>query len=244
MMTPSTSTGLSKDWVLSPSIDLELKRYVLLGYLQRVGERFAEQKLYPHLEQVYERATELLRLQRSKEEWAQRLAGPAIKFDPNTGNAVRERPAESELLRTIDEVVEFAITELREAQENGAMLRDELSRRVHLNVVGVLPMYTAEGWLLLRSAGEARVYTYKLTWVKEERTELLHRNVVTSYVQSCALDLGHTFERIKSDLIRWYPRWPNPATFSAEADIDLPCVETFLPLVKRQLHAQVNSPAA
>src|SRR5690554_1142259 len=36
METPN-DTGLPRDWVVRPAIDLELKQYMLLGYLQRVG---------------------------------------------------------------------------------------------------------------------------------------------------------------------------------------------------------------
>ena len=131
-MHASAYTGLPKDWVYSPSIDLELKQYALLGFLQRVKARFAERKLYPYLEHVQSHVEELLHLQRSKEQLARSLGGPLTGFDPTTGEAVRERPQDSALLRVIDEVVDFAVPGLMRVQNEGLGLREELVQ--HLGV--------------------------------------------------------------------------------------------------------------
>lgn len=239
-MFPSISSGLPKDWVYSPSIDLELKQYVLLGYLRRVKGHFAAKKLYPYLEQVHEHMTELRSLQRSKELWTSRLSGDVVAFDLSSGTLVRERPAETDLMRVIDDVVEFAIPGLERTHQQGLALREELGKHVHTKPVGVLPMHTAEGWLLLRSGGEARIYTYTLALVQETRAEHAHRNIITHFVHTCAVGLSHTYEHIKRDLIRAFPKLPNPATFVAESEVEMPCLETYLPLAKRHLLAQVN----
>lgn len=241
-MFPSTATGLPKDWVYSPSIDLELKQYVLLGYLQRVKGQFAARKLYPYLEQVHEHVADLLSLQRNKELWTSRLGGDMVAFDLSTGTIVRERPSESDLMRVIDEVVDFAIPGLVDAHEEGITLRDELERHIHTKPVGVLPMHTAEGWLLLRAGKEARIYTYALTLVQETRADRLHRNIVTRFVRNSTVGLSYSYEHIKQDLIRAFPDQPNPATFVAESEVEMPCMETFMPLVKRHLHAFVQAP--
>ena len=39
---------LSENWITENHIDFEYKKYVLLGYLQKVKEHFNEQKLYPN----------------------------------------------------------------------------------------------------------------------------------------------------------------------------------------------------
>ena len=107
-MHPNAYPGLPKDWVYSPSIDLELKQYTLLGYLQRVKARFAERKLFPYLEQVDDHVSELLNLQRSKEQLAQSMGGTLLGFDPRTGGPIHDRPQEDGLLKVIDEVIDFA----------------------------------------------------------------------------------------------------------------------------------------
>src|SRR5690606_37876652 len=89
METPN-DTGLPRDWVVRPAIDLELKQYMLLGYLQRVGGRFAERKLYPHLEDLGAHIAELLRLRRGKDELARAIPRGLLGFDPRTGAPVYE----------------------------------------------------------------------------------------------------------------------------------------------------------
>lgn len=244
MMYQAASTGLPKDWVLAPSIDLELKRYTLLGYLQRVERHFTAKRLYPHLPLLDERVEELVDLQRSKAEWARSLAGPVIAYDPATGNPVRERPVETELMRVIDEVVELAIPGLKEVRTVGHGRREELARNVHLNAVGVLPIHAGEGWLLLGCRSEVRTYSYTCSLVQEVRHERRHQNVTTRFVRIYTSSLGNSYDRIKEDLIRSHPHMPNPATFAAESDVELPCLETFLPLVKRRLHDRLIGLAA
>ena len=71
-MTPRQmeQSTLSQDWAFRPALDVELKHYILLGYLQRVEARFAERKLYPHLHEVRTHLDELLRVKRSKSDLA------------------------------------------------------------------------------------------------------------------------------------------------------------------------------
>lgn len=45
-------TVLPLDWAFRPTLDVEMKHYILLGYLQRVQARFSERKLYPHLNEL------------------------------------------------------------------------------------------------------------------------------------------------------------------------------------------------
>lgn len=232
-----TSTGLPKDWAYSPSIDLELKQYTLLGYLQRVKARFAEKKLYPYLENVQDHVAELLHLQRTKEEFARSLNGTLLGFDPQTGNAIRERPKNNELLTVIDEVIEFAVPGLMDIRSQGLELQHELAEQIRFFPVGLQPLRTSEGWLFLRNGKLTRVYGYAIPVLQETAEGPSHRKVFTRFVSTYTVGIGFTFEHIKADLINLYPALPNPATFALETDLALPCIETFVPLAKRLVHA-------
>lgn len=240
-MDTSAYTGLPKDWVYSPSIDLELKQYALLGFLQRVKARFAERKLYPYLEHVHAHVEELLHLQRSKEQLARSLGGPLTGFDPTTGEAHHERPHDGELLRVIDEVIDFAVPGLMRVQHEGLGLREELAQHIRFGPVGLQPLYVSEGWLLLRTGRETRVYGYSIPLLLEPRAELHHRNVFTRYVTTFTAGISCTYEHMKAELIDRHPLLPNPATFVVETDLDLPCMETFVPLAKRLVHAHLSA---
>ena len=51
---------LSKDWLTEQHIDLELKQYVLLAYLQEVKESYKAAKIYPYLGDLIEHYKNLL----------------------------------------------------------------------------------------------------------------------------------------------------------------------------------------
>jgi hypothetical protein len=68
----------------------------------------------------------------------------------------------------------------------------------------------------------------------EQSTEK-YRGIYTSYICSYQKTLGNTFENIKSDLIRYHKKLPNPATYLIEAELQLPLEETLLPMAKRTL---------
>ena len=233
--------GLPKDWVYSPSIDLELKQYTLLGYLQRVKASFAERKLYPYLEQVHAHVEELLHLQRSKAQFARRLGGPLLGFDPHTGEAIHERPQEDDLLKVIDEVIEFAVPGLVRMRQEGEGLQQHLAEHVRFAPVGLQPLHVSEGWLFLRTGREARVYGYSIPFLRETKPELQHRNVLTRYVTTYSVGITCTYEHMKADLIERHPAFPNPATFVLETEMHLPCIETYVPIAKRLVHGHLSA---
>ncbi|HQW06811.1 MAG: hypothetical protein IPH05_10455 [Flavobacteriales bacterium] len=235
------NTGLPQGWAYAPSIDLELKQYTLLGYLQRIQGRFDEYKLYPHLEHIQAQVAELRQLRNDKRAWADRLHGELTGFDPSTGALIHERPLQGELLRVIDEVIAFAVPGLSRMESQGIGLREELVQHMSLAPVGIQPLHLAEGWLLMRTGDEARVYGYSIPFLRERNEDLRHHNIVTRYVTSHSLGLGTTFERIKADLIQQYPQWPNPATFAVETDLELPYIETYVPLAKWLAFAHITA---
>lgn len=231
--------GLPKDWAYSPAIDLELKQYTLLGYLQHVRARFAERKLYPYLEQVEAHVNELNIIRRSKEEMARNIVGPLLGFDPRSGEAIRERLPDVGSLAVIDEVIEFAVPGLLRIQAEGNELKEELAHRIHFAPVGLQPLHSTEGWFFLRRGAETRVYGYTIPFIVGRKQDLVQRNMFSRYVTSYTIGITCTYEHIKSDLILRHPALPNPATFVLETDLELPCIETFVPLAKRLVLAHV-----
>lgn len=241
VMMVSTSTGLPKDWAYSPSFDLELKQYILLGYLQRVQVRFKERKLFPYLTDLSIQTDELLHLQRCKDAFVRDLQGPLIGFDPATGHAVHAKPEDPEPLRTVDALIDLALPKLQRILAAGNDLRQAITRRLNLIPVGLVPLYTAEGWLLLRGGAEAHAYTYTIPMVVGEPGADDHRKVFTRYVATYPISLSSTYEGIKSGLIRRFPHMPNPATFVVESAVEAPRIETLMPLAKHLVLAHITT---
>lgn len=232
-------TGLSRDWVVQPAIDLELKRYILLAYLQRVKRRFEERKLYPYLDDLRTHWRSLKDLHHTKEQLTRRIPGELIGFDPRTGAAIHERPEEDAVLDVIGNVIGHALPVIGEVLAEGTDLQGEISKRIQFSPIGLLPLDTREGWLLLKVGSDARVYSYCVPLVRPSSEGPEHGTMRTRFVTTYTMSITCTYEHIKADLIEANRAWPNPATFAFETDLSLPYIETYIPLAKQLIMAHV-----
>lgn len=232
--------SLPKDWVVSPSIDLELKQYTLLAYLQRVRQRFVERKLYPYLPDVRSHLHDLLSFREGKAALLRTIPGDLVGFDPRTGEALHAPVPAPEELKVIDDVVTFAVPGLEQLVSHGAGLAHDLLSRIHLEPIGIQPLHLAEGWLLLRSGGEARAYSYSLPIVRGA-LEAPISSIRTRYITSYTLGITCTYEQVRSSLTRMHRTLPNAATFAVEADLPLPYVETLMPLAKQLVYERIRT---
>jgi hypothetical protein len=230
---------LPRDWAFRPALDLELKQYILLAYLQGVRNRFDEQKLYPHIDELKTHLAELERLRMEKEKWSRHLGSRLLGFDRTTGMAVREPLTQDEWLDVVDEVIEWSMPGFQQALMLGMELRDELVRRIAFAPVGLLPLDATHGWLLLRTGTEARAYAYDLSPIQSPNPEPRTGRLRTRYAASYSVNLACTIEWIKLDLVRRHSAMPNPAVFVFEAEHGIPCIETYMPLAKHLVYEQV-----
>jgi hypothetical protein len=235
---------LPKDWITAPAIDRELKQYILLGYLQGVKQRFSSRKLFPQLQELSDRLDELAVLARSKEDMTADLSRDLAGFDQRTGRPVFTPMEEDVWLRVIDEVIAFAMPEMRRMIGAGRDLLEELVARVHFEPVGVIPLDAREGYLLLREGREARVYTYRLSLLVAPGETSSRHVLTTNYLTTCTITLAYRYEQIKSELVRQQRHLPNPATFAFESEWELPCTETYLPIAKQLVLEHIRRNAA
>ena len=237
------NTLLPKDWLTSTGIDRELHRYLVLSFAQRVGERFRERKLYPYLHEVKDHAADLNALLGDLAA-AKVLSHDVAGLDLERGRIVYKETSDDEWLGAIADTIGFALPRLKELLEEGDGLRRELEARIRFEPVGVLPLNTRDGYLLLREAHEARVYAYAVPLCQGGRDDLRYMSVNTRYVTSYSVSLACHYEHIKADLVRSARHLPNPATFVFESELAIPRVETYLPLAKQLVLATLLDRAA
>ena len=235
------ATALPRDWIVAPAIDLELKQYVLLGYLQRVQERFREHKLYPYLHQLRDHLDELVELKRIKGELEAGTTRELLGVDPE-GGVLQYAPllAPEGPLAVINEVIGFALPELQSHWARGEALRRRLAERIHFSPVGLMPLDARDGYLFLRQGSEMRVYVYGTTLYPDTADERHYRRMHTRYVTTCSVGLLSPYERVKAELVRYRPELPNPAVFCFESEVDLPRIETFMPLAKQLVYHYIQ----
>jgi hypothetical protein len=213
----------------------------LLAYLQRIHQRFAERKLYPHLDDLWNRIAQLQALLDSWNQADRSLPSTLVGFDPNTHEAIRTFVPHTEFERRIEQMVLSALKGMRDHAGLGAELREDLAASIHCGPVGVIPLYVQDGYLILRQGREASVYTYEMPVFRDLTEEQRHLSIRTRFVVQHTISLAFGEDQIKHDLVRTRPQNPNPAVFAFVSDVTLPRVETYMPLAKRWVYELIVS---
>lgn len=234
-------SGPSPERMVLMPIDEELDRYRLLAYLQRIHQRFTERKLYPHLDDLWNRIAQLQALIDSWASTDRSLPAALIGFDPGTHEAIRATVQHTGFERRIEQMVYAALKGMREHADRGAELREDLAAVIHCGPVGVIPLHVQDGYLILRQGREASVYTYAMPVFRDLTEEQRHQSIRTRFVMQHTISLAFGEDQIKHDLMRRQPMNPNPAVFAFVSDITLPRVETYMPLAKRWVYELIVS---
>jgi len=82
------------------------------------------------------------------------------------------------------------------------------------------------------------VYEYSVT-IFESATEKF-RAIKTQHIADYKSSTLQSYENIKIDLIRSIKKFPNPAAYAVESELEFPLTETILPVAKRVLVREVS----
>lgn len=237
--------SLSPDWITEKRIDFEYKKYLLLGYLQGVSEQFTESRLYPWLSELITHYRNVVALRDHKkslyDSFPERLSGTDLKGFRLMYEKILQ---DDHLMQEIESIVEYSIPKFEKYLQEGKAIYDFVESHINIFPVGIMPLHTDEGYLMLKfSPGkETLVYEYQITIF--ENPDEKYRGIATSFIGKWEQSLANTFENIKHELIRYHQKMPNPATYVIESDLKLPIEETFLPLARRILVKHVAAKAS
>ncbi len=229
---------LQPDWFTQNWLDAEYQKYVVMAYLQAVGQNFGADKLCPDLPDLRSHYADGVRFARDKDRLAaafpkrvQAITGPPPKIE------YRSEVTEPAFLTEMDEIMAFALPRFQAMLTEGQQRWADIAGSLRLAPVGLMPLHPQEGYLLLcaTNQSEAQVYHFSLTLYSDQ--EPGGRLVQFRFVEAVRTSLVNTFEAIKLDLIRRYRQLPNPATYRLETARTFPVQETLLPIA-RQLLAQ------
>jgi hypothetical protein len=227
---------LSETWFADGYIDFELKKYVLLAYLQEVNKCFNENKLYPQLGDIIFHYNNLVAFRENKkylqEQFPKKLSGIQMEKLQVLYEQIIE---DDELMQELEDIINFSTGKMKTAISNGSQIYEFVEDKLTIFPVGLVPLDTNEGYFFL-SEGSYRttfVYQYRLSFF--EKHDEKFRAIRTEYVNEWERNIVNTYENIKAELLRAKRDLPNPAVYSIETDLSFPLAETLLPVAKRSL---------
>jgi hypothetical protein len=235
---------LSETWFAEGYIDFELKKYTLLAYLQEINTHFGANKLYPQLSDLVFHYNNLVAFRENKkhlqEHFPKKLTGIQIE---KLQVLYEQMIGDNDLMQELEEIINYAAGEMKSTISSGAEIYEFVEDQLNISPVGLIPLDVQEGYFFL-SAGNTkntRIYRYHLSIF--EKHDEKYRAMKTALVDQLQRTLVHTYENIKSDLIRSRSEMPNPAVYCIETELSFPVEETLLPIAKRSL-VKYLTPAA
>lgn len=237
--------NLSETWLTEGLIDVEYKKYLLLSFLQNTEAKFKSRKLYPSLSNLVFHYNNLLKLRQNKELIRDHFPKEINQADfENLKLYYKTLVEDDELMKVLEEIIEFSIPKLKQGVEQGATIYEEIASQMRIEPIGITPINTEEGYLLINQQNkpEINIFLYRIS-VFEHSTER-YRSLRTDFLGVVHKSITNTFEQIKSDLIKQYKNLPNPATFLAYFEVGvqpIPVNETMLPVTKRQLMQHLSA---
>ncbi|MBW4888136.1 hypothetical protein KXQ82_00350 [Mucilaginibacter sp. HMF5004] len=228
--------SLGINWFIEGRIDFELKKYVLLDYLQEINRHFDRSKLYPNLTDLIYHYNNLVSFRDNKntlqQAFPQRLTQVEIMAVKLTYQKIVE---DDNLLKEIEQIIAYALKQMDPAIKTGKEIYDFVERHLNIETVGVIPLLPYHGYFTLRNGTEKSNYVYEYNITIFEGKDDKYRGINTRFVDLYERGIINTPEAIKSDLIYRYKHLPNPAVYHVESDICFPLEQTLLPVAKKCL---------
>lgn len=237
--------ALSETWFADGYIDFELKKYTLLAYLQDINHYFTQSKLYPQLSDIIFHYNNLVAFRDNKQFLQQQFPKRLTAVNLQKLELLYEQLiADDELMAELESIIQYSLPQLNSTIKEGTEIYEYVEENLNIFPVGLIPLDTAEGYLLLcdGKCNNTLVYAYRLTIF--ERHDEKFRGIHTQYVQEYRKDLVNTIGHIKTTLIRERNALPNPAVYCIETPLVVPVDETLLPIAKRSLVKYIAGQAA
>lgn len=237
--------GLPHDWLTQGLIDFEYKKYLLLAYLQEVQYAFDRQALYPEMADLIQHYRSLIKLQESKSQLQEAMPKKLTGADWQRLKLYYESlTQDDEIMQELNAILAFSIPRIKATLDNGKSIYDYVESQVSLKPVGIYPLYTREGYLLVQERMQVEMHIYRYEVQIFQQDEERFGGINLEFLEYQPLSIMNTCENIKLNLVKKYRDLPNPATFWLLCKLDCPLEETLLPVAKRQLVRKVLSSAA
>ncbi|MFZ5554719.1 MAG: hypothetical protein ACOZCO_16510 [Bacteroidota bacterium] len=224
---------LGKNWFIEPSIDFELKKYVLLAWLQQGEKNVKDQKIYPFYSDLEEHLEELKKFRQEKNDqqgnWKKEIE--SIQGDPPK-IIYKKHPADDSLLQEVEMIIDYSVGNMEQNLREVENLHRKIRYDIRVFPVGIIPVYLKEGYFFLLNADEIKVYDYSFQSVYNSARSF---SIQASHIGDYRFSFSTTLENIKTEVTRLHEKYTVPATFVFESRLKLPVEETFLPIAQEML---------
>ena len=233
---------LAETWFAEGRIDFELKKYTLLAYLREVNRHFHRNKLYPHLADLIFHFNNLVAFRKNKSHLQKSFPKRLSKADIEQLKLIYEKiVADDAMMQELEQIIEYSMEKMDNSLREGKEIYEYVEKQLTIFPVGLLPLNPAEGYIFITDGTnrETNVYEFQVTLFESDSER--YRGIHTLYLCSYAKNFIHTYEHIKSDLIRNHEKFFNPAVYSIETGLEFPVEETLLPVAKRFLVKYISN---
>lgn len=225
--------NLQSDWFTEPNFDFEYKKYQLLGYLQSKQKELNAHKIYPHIEELKSHQHTLENFLNTKnyldESFRKELIGVNIK----TGDLKYKKRNDSVGFENWISIIEYSYKKISGCYLHFSHEAEEIKKEIQLDVLGLLPSYLQEGFLLIRQKSGIFVFNYQLHPVLDSSGE---KKFQYHYLENHSQNIMVNENSIKTDLIKRYKnQFSHPVFFQVSSSKDFPIYETILPFTGKEL---------
>ena len=220
------------DIVLSTLEDRELNEYKVLNFLKNCRQNFNKSKLYPDLTELRIIATKLKSFLNQK------------TFDNSSQKCSVKNSSEKESYITVDndeyenivEIVKSSLSHLTEVIEEGYAIYDFVSSDIEVNLVGHLPEYYDEGYLLIPNHKTNHLVVYQYVTSTSLTSPIPLQSINTSYLMSIpGCEVSLTSKKFRQELVLKLNSFIDPAIFVCLTDLTFDIPHTILPIAKKKL---------
>ena len=235
---------LDKNWFTEGLMDYEYKKYVLLAYLQEVRKHFGHYRLYPFLSDLVMHYQNLCHVRDNKAILYENFPKDISRMEFRKLKLVYKRIVkDEEFMEELEGILGFAIPQLQSALRQGKDLFEEVSEKLELSPVGLVPIYQEEGYLFIDVDADVFLDVFQFKTSVFQQSDEQYRGIHLSRIGTEKKSPARTYEQLKLDLIKQHTTLPNPATYSLLVRKPYPVEDTILPVAKRLLIRQITTAA-
>lgn len=235
---------LNAQWLTDGLIDFEYKKYVLLSYFKAVKQSFSKIELYPFMADLVMHYNNLLEFKKNKSTLQERFPATLTEVDLKRLKLLYKKIVnDDEMMAEIEQIINFALPLFKDSLDEGKEIYEFVEKNCELSPVGLMPLYTDEGYFFVSQATDKNVgvYRYQVTFFERSNENL--RGIHTSYIESMKRSSGESFESMKISLTKRLAELPNPAVFLVNTKFRVPRTPTLVPVVSRLLVRYITSAA-